>query len=305
MKYYGVDVSKDTLDIACGGRVVRIENSKKAIKTFIKGAPTGSTVAMEATNTYHLAMADACYGAGMRVYVVNPRVTRHYREVMSLRGHTDRLDALTLASFIEREYEHLRLYEPKSADQRRLSVLIRRRSKLVGVKVQLMQSMQEVKELKAELEAVIRRLDELIAKIEMLIGRLLEGNEDRERIATITSVGPVVSAALVSDLQSGGFRRADSFVAFYGLDPSPNDSGKTRGRRKLSKQGQRLGRTLLFAAAMSAVTTKVWKPIYQACLDRGLSKIQALIVIARKIARCAWSIYTHKTIFDPARLSCA
>ena len=304
-KNYGVDVSKDHLDIACDGYTERIENMRSTIRSFIKKMPAGSVVGMEATNTYHLLMADMCYEAGMWVYVVNPRVTRHYREVRSLRGHTDRMDALTLASFIEREHEQLRPYEPQSADQRRLKTLIKRRSKLVAVKVQIEQSMRDVKEVRRELKAVIERLERLIKRIETLVEVQLEGNEDRERIAGIAGVGRIVSAALVSDLQVADFRSADSFVAFYGLDPRPNDSGKSKGRRKLSKQGQKQGRMLLYNAAMSAVTTKVWKATYQACLDRGLSKIQALIVIARKIARAAWSIYTHKTTFDPARLSCA
>ncbi len=302
MKFYGVDVSKETLEIACEGSVTRIENSKKGIQSLVKTMPPDACVALEATNAYHLAMSDVCFTAGMRVHVVNPRVTRHYREVMSLRGHTDKMDAKTLARFVEREHKDLRVYTPKSAETRRLQTLIRRRSKLVEVKTQISQSLGQIKELKSELDALIGKIERLIAKLELLIDKQLEGNEGRARIATIKGVGPVVSAALVADLDAGNFRRADSFVAFYGLDLKPNDSGKSKGRRKLSKQGDRMGRALLYNAAMAAVKNKVWKPIYERYLERGLSKIQALVVIARKIARCAWSIYTHKTIFDPNRL---
>jgi transposase len=302
MKYYGVDVSKATLDIACEGNVTCVENNKKAIQSLLKTMPADACVAMEATNTYHLMMADVCFAAGMRVYVVNPRITRHYREVMSLRGHTDKMDAKTLARFVEREHEGLRVYTPKSGETRRLQTLIRRRSKLVEVKTQLSQSLGQIKELKSEVRAVIGKIERLIAKVELLIDRQLEGNSGRERIATIKGVGPVVSAALVADLDAGNFRRADSVVAFYGIDLKPNDSGKSRGRRKLSKQGHRLGRALLYNAAMSAVRSKEWKPIYEKHIARGWSKIQALIIIARKIARAAWSIYTYGTTFDPARI---
>lgn len=302
MKFYGVDVSKDTLDVACGGSVTRIENDKKAIRSLIKTMTSDACIAMEATNVYHSMMADMCFAAGMRVHVVNPRVTRHYREVMGLRGHTDKMDAKTLARFVEREHEGLQVYVPKSTDTRRLQTLLRRRSKLVGAKTQLSQSLGQIKELQTEVRAVIEKLEKLVAKIEMLIDKQLEGNDGRMRIATIDGVGSVVSAALVTDLDAGDFRRADSFVAFYGIDLRPNDSGKSRGRRRLSKQGDRLGRTLLYNAAMAAVKTKTWKPIYEQYLARGLSKIQALIVIARKIVRAAWSIYTHKTVFDPARI---
>jgi hypothetical protein len=47
MEFYGVDVSKDALDIACSdGSLVRIENSKKAIKSFLRGMPKGCCIAM-------------------------------------------------------------------------------------------------------------------------------------------------------------------------------------------------------------------------------------------------------------------
>lgn len=302
MKFYGVDVSKDILDVACDGKVVQIGNDKSSIRTFLKSVPCGSIVAMESTNKYHLLMADLCYGAGLLVYVVNPRVTRHYREALNLRGHTDPMDARTISSYIRHHHESLRAYVPKSADTLRLQSLVRRRAKLVGVRVQLCQSLQGIKELKSDLDAVVKRIVKLIVQIDVLIDKLLEGNSDRELLATITSVGPVVSAALVADLDAGQFASADAFVAFYGLDPVPNDSGKSRGKRKISKKGHRLGRTLLYASALSAASSKAWKPIYEHILAKGLSRVQALVCLARKIARTAWSVYTHKTEFNAQRL---
>lgn len=301
-KSYGVDVSKQTLDIACDGRVVTIENELKAIRRFVRSMGEGSLVAMEATNTYYEKMANACFAAGLRIYVINPRVTRHYREVMSLHGRNDRMDARAIASYIQRHYDELRPYAPKPQDARRLAILNRRRSKLVSTRVQLWQSMREIKELKGDIEAIVARIDELVAKVQLLIEKQLEGDQDRARLETIKGIGPVVSAALICDLKYGDFRRADSFVAYYGLDPRPNDSGKLKGKRKISKRGQRLGRSLLYNAAMTATKSKAWNPIYERLLARGLSKIQAIVALARKLARTAWSVYTHKTTFDPARL---
>jgi transposase len=54
---------------------------------------------------------------------------------------------------------------------------------------------------------------------------------------------------------------------------------------------------------MAAAKTKTWKPIYQHYRAGGLSTTAALVVLARRIARTAWSIYTHKTAFDPQRLT--
>ena len=300
-KFYGVDVSKAKLDVGCDGRVVLVENSKSEIKALARQMPAGSFVALEATNTYHLQMANICYSCGMHVFVINPRLTRRYREANGLRGHNDKMDALTLARYIEREHDGLREYVPLSDDQRRLRTLVRRRWKLVGMRTQLVESFGSMSELKREVKALVARIDALIAKLELLIDKQLEGNAGRARIATIKGVGPVVSAVLVADLDAHEFASADAFVAYYGLDPMPNDSGRRRGERKLSKQGQRLGRAMLYNAAMSAVTSKVWKPLYEQCQARGLKRVQALIVVARKIARTAWSIHKHGTTFDPNR----
>lgn len=301
-KFYGVDVSKDKLDIACNGKVVQIQNTKRAIKSFVKAMDDASFVVLEATNIYHLQMADTCYLSGVKVFVVNPRITRRYREANGYRGKNDRMDALTLARYIEREHDVLREYVPLSDDQRRLRILIRRRCKLVGMRTQLVGSLGGIKEIGREYKALVARIDSLIAKLELLIDKHLESNDGRSRISTIKGIGPVVSAVLVSDLDAHKFTSADAFVAYYGLDATANDSGKRRGERKLSKQGQRLGRAMLYNAAMAAVTSKVWRPLYERCVERGLKRVQALIVVARKLARCAWSIYTHKTVFAPERV---
>jgi len=140
VEFFGVDVSKAKLDVSCDRRVVVVENSKSAIKAFVRRMPAGSFVALEATNTYHLRMADIRYSHGMHVFVINPRLTRRYREANGLRGHNDKMDALTLARYIEREHDGLREYVPLSEDQRRLRTLVRRRWKLVGMRTQLVES---------------------------------------------------------------------------------------------------------------------------------------------------------------------
>ena len=55
--------------------------------------------------------------------------------------------------------------------------------------------------------------------------------------------------------------------------------------------------------AKGAVTSPAWKPLYQHYLAKELSRTAALVIIARKIARTAWSVYTHNSTFDPQRLT--
>jgi len=151
------------------------------------------------------------------------------------------------------------------------------------------------------------RFDQLIARIDQRVKALVEANPDRKQhvthLRTIDGVGPVVSAALVNTLERTPLNSADAFVAFTGLDPRPDDSGQHRGKRRLSKRGPAELRRLLYVAAMSAKKTKAWKPLFEQYRSKGLSSTAALVILARRIARTAWSMYTYKTEFDPARLT--
>ncbi|WP_028604701.1 transposase, partial [Ottowia thiooxydans] len=91
---------------------------------------------------------------------------------------------------------------------------------------------------------------------------------------------------------------ADAVVAFTGLDPRPNDSGNKTGQRRLSKRGWPEIRRLLYAAAMSAARTKTWNGFYHAQREKGLSTTAALIVLARKLLRVAFSLFKQKSNFD-------
>ena len=136
---------------------------------------------------------------------------------------------------------------------------------------------------------------------------MVEASPERKqhftRLCTITGVGPVVGTALVNTLERVPLKSADAFVAFTGLDPRPDDSGQHRGKRRLSKRGPAELRRLLYLAAMSAVKTKTWRPLYEHYRAKGLSSTATLVILARRIARTAWSMYTYKTEFDPARLT--
>jgi transposase len=185
--------------------------------------------------------------------------------------------------------------------------LLRRRSQLVKLKGALKQSMKGMTGLARDTSALIVRMDALIAKLEhrmdALIAAMPETREDRSKLETIDGVGAVVSIALIEPLTRLPFRSADAFVAFAGLDPRPRDSGHKVGRRRLSKRGPAELRRLLFNnAAMAAARTQAWKPIYEHYRARGLPTTAALVVIARKIARIAWSIHRYHTTFDPQRL---
>jgi transposase len=308
--HIGADVGKDEIVVASAeGSFAprRVANQHAALLAWLKELPAGSRIGVEATGSYHELLAELAHKRGFVVYVLNPKDTRHYAKAMGLRGKTDRVDAELIARLIAHEHAKLHLWIPPTAEQREIDRLLRRRAKLSGIRASLTNSFKDVTGFAPELKALRQRLDQLLARLDARIKTLIEANAERKenhaRLRKIAGVGTVVASGVLNTLERVPFAKADSFVAFTGLDPRPDDSAHRRGRRRLSKRGPSELRRLLYLAAMAAAKTKIWKPIYQHYRAQGLSSTAALVVLARRIARTAWSIYTHKTTFDAERIT--
>ncbi len=252
-------------------------------------------------------LADLAHAQGHTVYLLNPRETRQYAQALGARAKTDRVDATMLARMIAHEHTGLRAYMPPTAQQRQVDRLIRRRAKLVRLKSTLKLTMASLEGFTREVQAVVRKLEALLAKVDATMATVAAQSplhqHAQQRVETIVGVGPLVGLSLTNTLERVPFRTADAFVAFTGLDPRAKDSGQKSGRRRLSKRGPAELRRLLFNAAMAAVKSQVWKPIYESYRSQGWSSTATLVIIARKIARAAWSIHRYETTFNPNRLT--
>jgi transposase len=306
----GADVAKDEIVMACseGSFPVRkIANRRTALLAFLKSLPPGSRIGMESTGIYHELFANLAHKLGFTVYVLNPKDARHYAKGVGLRGKTDRVDAELIARMIDHEHTELHPWIPPTPEQREMARLIKRRSKLISLRQALAMSLKGMVGFATDLKAMRVRFNQLIARIDQRIKELVEANLDRKvhvtHLRTINGVGPVVSVALVNILEHVPLESADAFVAFTGLDPRPDESGQHRGKRRLSKRGPSELRRLLYLAAMSAKKNKAWKPIFEHYRAKGLSTTACFVILARRIARIAWSMYTYKTEFDPSRLT--
>jgi transposase len=306
----GADVAKKAIAVACseGSFPVReVANQRTALLAFLKGLPAGSRIGVESTGSYHEVFAELAHQLGFLVFVLNPKDTRHYAKAVGVRGKTDRVDAELIARMIAHEHTKLHAWIPPTPQQREMDRLIKRRATLISLREAVEMSLHELSGFAADLKALRTRFNQLIARLDLRVKALVEASPERKqnftRLCTITGVGPVVGTALVNTLERVPLKSADAFVAFTGLDPRPDDSGQHRGKCRLSKRGPGELRRLLYLAAMSAIKTKTWRPLYEHYRAKGLSSTATLVILARRIARTAWSIYTHKTEFDPGRLT--
>jgi transposase len=304
---YGVDIGKAEITVCREGDAVVLAkaNQIQELTRWLRELPAEALLVMEATNTYHELLASLAVGRGLQVVVLDPRRSWHYARAIGQRGKADRPDARLLARYGTHEWRKLRLWQPPTEGNARLAKLLARRAKLMRAKVALGQSLATVAELRALRTQTQRALQRMIERLDLLI---LKAAQDAELaplhqlLQTIVGVGPLVAAQLAQALTRLPWERCEAFIAHTGLDPRPRDSGQHRGRRRITKHGPPMLRHLLYLAAMSASKTALWKPAYKALRDRGLQSTEALVVLARRIARVAFAMACSGQPFDPLRL---
>jgi transposase len=304
----GVDVSKATLAICLGPDqpVQSLDNDRKSIARWLATLPAGPVcIAAEATNTFHLDLVDLAHRAGHTVYLVDGYRLSRYRDSIGTRAKTDASDAQLLQRYLAHERDSLRPWSPPPKGYRTLQQLLNRRATLVRARVALQQSLADLPGLKQAAATLFRQLKRIDQKIQQgLVDALseLDWDADSKRCQGIEGVGPLTAAALTMSFHRGAFRSSDAFVAFLGLDVRVRDSGQLRGRRRLTKKGSPELRRLLFLAAMQAARSRSWKDFYQRHLDRGFSRVQALVILARKLARVAFALLKNQTDYRPKYL---
>ncbi|MCX5511372.1 transposase, partial [Pseudomonas sp. BJa3] len=87
---------------------------------------------------------------------------------------------------------------------------------------------------------------------------------------------------------------SDSYIAFLGMDLRVSDSGQKNGRRRLTKRGCSEIRRLLHNAAMAASRSAAWKDVYEQYRKAGKATTQALVILARKLARVAFALMKNQ-----------
>lgn len=295
----GIDVAKEQLVVYNWQteETATLANQRSDIKAWLKMVHGPVRIAIEPTSHYHLIMVDEAQALGYEVYLINPRQLVHYREAVNVRHKTDPLDAWLLARYLEHEGSQLRPFQPRDPRAQRLWRLILRRATVVKSRQQLQQSFAEVQ---MSIQGLLTQFQQLLTRIDHQIRALIRALgwwSDYRRCLSIPGLGPSNASALVAAYHRGAFASSDAFVCYLGLDVRIRESGYYKGKRKLTKRGEPELRRLLFCASHGARTYHRFADYYQRQLEKGLPKIAARVVLARKLARIAFALMQNEENF--------
>lgn len=300
--WIGIDAGKAELVIDDGRRTVNLANTRKDIRRWLQGLPGSAQIAIEATGIFHAELLEQAFRKGHRLYVIDGFRLNRYRDGVGGRAKTDASDASLVRRYLCREVDQLRPWVPPPAAYTRLKRLLHRRAKIVQLRTALRQSLAGVPELQAAGRSLLERIDRTLALIDRLMQQAVEkaGLQDAvRRVDGIEGIGPLIATAFTTTYLRGPFRSSDAFIAFIGMDVRVRDSGAKVGRRKLTKKGDPEIRRLAHVAAMAASRTGRWRDLHLANQARGLSRIQSLVIIARKLARLAFALLKNGQEYQP------
>ena len=157
-KYTGIDVSKETLDIAfldAGGkwRWHKVANDEKGFGQLARLIPPGSSVTMEASGPYYLPLAKYLHGKGRDVRVANPLSVKRFSQMNLNRAKTDRKDAQVIAQYAAMEKE--RPWAPSGRAANRMQQVITALESVAGkvVSVRYMRPCEYIRSAAAWLSA--------------------------------------------------------------------------------------------------------------------------------------------------------
>ena len=157
-------------------------------------------------------------------------------------------------------------------------------------------------ELKAEL---IRQLcDELLANHDRIIRleRMLREQllpATKQTITTITGISTILAATIIGETGSiTRFRSPAAFAVYNGTAPARNSTGG-RDRHKARRDcNHRLKRAFYLAARAAVLHDPIAKAYHQSCKSRGLSYVEALKRVARRMSDVVYALLKSGKAYD-------
>lgn len=322
MHYVGFDVSDDWLDVALlnsSGELIHEEqlpNEKKAVRKLVRSLVkdhgvniTQSLFCLEPTGHYSYALIEVLVAMKVPAWLAHPF---HIKQVSSdLRGKSDKLDAIRIASYAYRYQDKARLITEDQIRFTELKQLIMKREQLVKDRSRVKAQLSHInKHMQRSLQktfdsvdgALKKVLDKQLQRIEQLIERWIGSDpqiqQQYDLLCSIPGIGDVVAMNMLA-ITDGflSFTDPKALACHCGVAPFEHKSGKTiKGRARTSPRSNSTLRPLLKLSALNARQHDPGlKRYYERKLAQGKPEQLVLNAIAGKLIDRAFAVLRRGT----------
>lgn len=326
MSYIGVDLHTTQITVCYLKAEDDFEMKKYQlceIEKFVSSLQLSDEIAVEATGNTRW-FVEQVKRAVKRVVLVNPR---EFEVVKNSVKKTDKRDALNLARFLRADL--LPEVRAKREEAERVQSLVNTRTKLVRLKTSLINKIHALyvstgRKLKKtslasekglekvllsewnaieriELEIIIEQIRSLQVSIKKL-DKAIEAESGKlkgyESLVSLSGIGSLSAGILLSVIgEIKDFGSADKLASYFGIVPRVSNSNEAINHGRITKRGNKTGRTTLVQCSLSAIKKNEYLKKYyeQVKARRGHGK--AKIALARKYLAIIYNTLRNGWVF--------
>ncbi len=259
---------------------------------------------------------------GFRVEVSHPRKTRYIAEA---RIKSDRVDSKAIAELVRLDALPQSYMPPPDIAElrekvRRRAFLVRERAKLM-TKIRGVLAYEGVKPPESvglftrrgvdwlrslcleSIDCYLRVMEVLngeIRRLSLELKRIAGEDEDVRLLMTIPGFGYYTALLVKAEIGDiSRFKSGDHLCSYAGIVPSTHSSGGVARHGRITREGSRWLRGVVFEAAMTHVKydTAITRAYHRIAERRG--KKVALVAAARRLLLCCYSVLKHKRPYRP------
>lgn len=313
-QFVGVDISKATFDVAAKkkGKVLTkvFQNTERGFESFtnwLKRHVSDAWVCMEATGRYGEGLAEYLCAQEIPVTVENAYKIKNFGKARMRRNKTDKVDAKLIMEYAYSMPDGLRQYQARTPAEKSLRDLYQLRSQVQRQLNQLRlmlpgmdarsapQCQKEIdfkknhmKELEADIRAVIKEDEALNAQMELLL--------------SIDGIGFITACAFLTftpDIDQ--FANVRQFCAFVGVNPSICESGTWKGKSRLSRYGNNSLKENCYMAGLSVMRRpKALEGFIARLQSRNKNGKQIVCAVMRKLTCIVFGVLKSGMPYDPS-----
>jgi transposase len=268
-----------------------------------------SVYLMEATGIYYEQLAWYLDSKNCVLSVVLPNKAKKYKESLGLKSKTDRIDARGLSQMACEQ--NCTRWQPLSDNIYRLRLITRQIQNMTEQSTVLSNQLHALshgmfrdKDIEKMHQKQLALLKKSVSVLKTKVQEIIDSDpllkQKFENISKIKGLGYQSLAVIIAETNGfAAFESAAQLVSYAGYDVVANESGKRKGKTKISKKGNSRIRRSLHFPSFNVIKYEVntFKNLYLRVYEKSKLKMKAYTAVQKKLLTIIYALWKNDQSF--------